>query len=106
MLAIDHTEVGAWVAAHWRFADLIVDSIRHHHEPMPREAAAGPTLCDLVHVADGIAHALDLARQSDEIVPPMVLESWTRLGLEPEEFLTVFSHTESAHAALCETLAI
>jgi putative nucleotidyltransferase with HDIG domain len=106
VLALDHCEIGAWVAEHWHFADVVVDSIRHHHEPPPRAAAAEPTLSDLIHVADGIAHALDLARQSDEMVPPMALESWTRLGLKPEAFLKVFAHTELAHAALCETLAI
>ncbi len=106
VLALDHCEVGAWVAAHWHFADVVVDAIGHHHEPPPRDAAAAPTLGDLIHVADGIAHALDLTREPDEMVPPMALGAWTRLGLQPEAFLTVFTHTELASAAFSETLAI
>jgi len=58
---------------HWHFADVVVDAIGHHHEPPPRDAAAAPTLGDLIHVADGIAHALDLTREPDEMVPPMAL---------------------------------
>ncbi len=58
LLGIDHTELGSWVCRHWRFTSDVTDAIAGHHHPPPSGAL---TLIDIVHVADAITHALDLA---------------------------------------------
>lgn len=76
LLGIDHTEVGQWMARHWRFAPQVVEAIGQHHEPPPSGAV---TLIDVVHGADAMAHALDIALHDAEAVPPVNGWSWQRL---------------------------
>ena len=55
-LGIDHAQVGARVAEHWRFPKPIVDAIADHHAPPV--AADALALVRIVHVADLLARAL------------------------------------------------
>jgi putative nucleotidyltransferase with HDIG domain len=103
VMGFDHTDVGALVAQHWHFAPPVVEAIRCHHEPPD---AAQPTLTDVVHVADNIAHALDLANAPDELVPPLSLAVWSRLDLTQAQCLRAFERTETELDELCEALAV
>ncbi len=110
-LGIDHCQVGAWIAAHWHFTEPVIDAIAWHHnpghrsiededsdgvvEPAPRRPDPA-SLADLVHNADGIAHALDLHPAGDDLVPPMQRASWDRLPLSTETFLRLFRRVEIA----------
>jgi len=103
VLDTDHAEIGALIAEHWRFAPQVVESIRAHHAP----PAQGPaSLVDVVHVADNIAHALDVSALPDEMVPPLSLGAWTRLGLGAEQHRQVFERTEHQLEDLCEALTV
>jgi hypothetical protein len=51
-------------------------------------------LATIVHVADAIAHALDLGREQDDLVPAVSPVAWTALGLNEECYLQVFRETE------------
>lgn len=68
VLGFDHAELGAALAERWRFPAEIVDAVANHHHPAGNAHA---TLVDVVHAADAIAHALDLAGEPDELVPPL-----------------------------------
>ena len=59
LLGIDHAQVGARVAEHWRFPKPIVDAILDHHAPPA--AADAFALVRIVHVADLLARALAAA---------------------------------------------
>ena len=53
LLDLDHTEVGAALAAHWKLPDEIVRAIQFHHQPeLGDELAAG------VALADRLAHRI------------------------------------------------
>ncbi len=53
LLDLDHAEVGAALAAHWKLPDEIVRAIQFHHQPeMADELAAG------VALADRLAHRI------------------------------------------------
>jgi putative nucleotidyltransferase with HDIG domain len=103
VLGTDHAELGALIAEHWRFAPAIVDAIRRHHAP-PDDG--GVSLLDIVHVADNIAHALDICGEPDELVPPLSLSAWTRLALSPEQYRQIFERTEWQLNDLCEALTV
>lgn len=105
VLGVGHAQIGAWIAAQWRFADAIGDAIRQHHAPAIAPASAGATLPDIVHTADGIVHALDLAGVEDDCVPRLQLASWERLGLASDSCLRLFRRTEMEFVALREALA-
>jgi len=103
VLGADHALIGARVAARWHFGAQVVDAIRLHHEP---PTAAGPTLIDIVHAADCMVHALDVAHDAYEMVPPLAVESWNRLALSPAQCLAVLRETEAELVELCALLAI
>jgi putative nucleotidyltransferase with HDIG domain len=91
-LGIDHAQVGGMVARHWRLAPAVAEAIALHHEPPP----GGSPLPDVVHLADNIAHALDLDSGSgDELVPPLAPGVWERLVPGADELQQLFAHIES-----------
>jgi putative nucleotidyltransferase with HDIG domain len=91
MLGVDHVAAGTALAEHWKFSETMHHAIAFHHEP---EAAGAGFLATIVHVADAIVHALDLARDENELVPPVSMVAWTALGLSQEAYLHVFRETE------------
>ena len=103
-LGLNHTEVGAWIAAHWHFADSVSDAIRWHHDPHSESANGPMTLADIVHTADGIVHALDLFGATDEKVPLLQLGAWQRLQIGPEVFPRLFERIVHSFEAMHATL--
>lgn len=79
VMGVTHAEAGAALAKHWNFAESIRDAVAFHHAP-PESAAA--TMADLTHVADILAHALDMARDPHTLVARIDAGAWTRLGLD------------------------
>ena len=59
-----------------------------------------------MHVADSIAHALDLSGVEDEAVPEVDLATWGRLDIKPAQYLRIFQHTEEGVASLCQALGL
>jgi HD-like signal output (HDOD) protein len=105
LLGTDHAAVGGLLAAHWRFAGPIVEAIAGHRAPpQPPTEAAGPSLADLVHVADNMAHALDLSRQPDDLVPPQAMPAWCRLALDDSRSNDVMRETRLQHDAVCAAI--
>jgi len=98
---VDHAEVGGVVAEHWHFAPDIVSAISCHHRP---PAARVKTLTDLVHVADNLAHGLDLSRKENEMVPPLAVDAWGRLALTDADCLEVFETVTEQHEVVCHAL--
>ncbi len=92
LLGIDHTELGEWVCRHWRFSSDVVEAIAGHHRPPP----AGPvSLIDVVHVADAITHALDIAGAATEAVPGVNPMAWARLNLHEDDLPALLASIES-----------
>ena len=102
LLGMDHTTVGGLMAEHWRFSPTVVKAIRQHHAPEGEGADA--SLYRLVHVADNIVHALDLAPTEGDAVPPLCTEAWLHMGLDAAPCRKLFEHTEHQTHAVCEAL--
>ena len=102
LLGLDHAQVGAMVAAHWRLAPVIVDAIAVHHELEP---GAANGLHDVLHVADNVTHALGLSMSAAEVVPPLSLEAWERVGLSPAEMQVLFAQVEARMQAFPTAVA-
>jgi putative nucleotidyltransferase with HDIG domain len=101
LLGVDHAAIGAALAAHWHFPPAVVEAIARHHAP-----SAAPGLADVVHVADAMAHALDLDAGEHERVPPLAEAAWRRLAPKPAQVLRAFERTETGVAALCQALGV
>lgn len=94
---VSHTDVGAWLARHWHFDPGICNAIAAHHEP----AETGELgLADVVHVADAIAHALDLCGEAREVVPDIRTSAWDKLRLDPQTLPEQLAQIEAEFEAL------
>ena len=92
LLGLDHAQVGAMIAGHWRLAPVVVEAIAGHHDLQPGIVDG---LHDVLHVADNVSYALGLSMSSEELVPPLSLDAWGRVGLTPAELRQLFARVES-----------
>jgi len=102
-LATDHAHIGAEVALSWHFGSEVVEAMRLHHDP---PATSAITLVDVVHAADNIAHALNVAKDPVDMVPPLNLAAWNRIGLTQTQWFAVFEVIEGDLDALCTALQV
>jgi len=91
VLGIDHVDAGVALASHWQFSDTLRQAIVRHHDP---DTPGAGLLAAIVHVADAIVHALDLAGDENELVPPLSTVAWEAMGLNEEAYLHLFRETE------------
>lgn len=101
VLGVPHTIVGGALAAHWKFPLLMQKAIESHHD---RAHGTMPSLAGLVHIADAIAHGLDLSGIDDDIVPPVSAETWNSLGLSQDIADGIFCETEAQFEEACQIL--
>jgi putative nucleotidyltransferase with HDIG domain len=91
VLGIDHVDAGVALADHWNFSDTMRQAIAYHHTP---DVHGAGFLATIVHVANAIVHALDLAGEDDELVPRVSSVAWDAMGLNEEAYLHLFRETE------------
>jgi HD-like signal output (HDOD) protein len=100
VLGVCHSQVGALIAAHWRFPEGVVLAIASHHSPHPTGDGGAASLADVAHVCDAIAHGLALGQDESESVPSISMGAWNRLALPPQACLAIFAEVETAVDAL------
>lgn len=86
IIGLDHGAVGGLLADTWRFPTSLRSAVAEHHSP---STATADSLADLTHLADGIAHALGLAKADSELVMPVDPTAWQRLGLDSEKIARI-----------------
>jgi len=94
----DHSLIGAWLAESWHLPTDIVAAIGGHHQP---DAALGVTLVPLVHVAEVLSNALDLAGRAENRVTHLSSAACEQLGLVwNDDIRALFGRIEarSSHA--------
>jgi len=94
VLGIDHGVVGGLIARHWRLAPVVCAAIELHHD-VPAEGSGGAGLLDVLHLADNITHSLDLSQIADDMVPPLSLAAWGRIGIRETELQQLFENVET-----------
>ena len=76
-----HTTVSEHLLRQWNFPQQLSDLINFHHEPLsapkPREAA-------IIHVADVLANAMDIAAGGMYVLPPLEEKAWDSLGISAD----------------------
>ena len=103
---LDHTQAGAALARHWKFPQVMQEAIAWHHEPQEHGALAG-----IVHGADALAHALDLAAHgsdgagTSEQVLLLCGSAWASLALTPAGRRRIFGGVAKDFEAACLELA-
>ncbi|MDB5918974.1 MAG: Histidine kinase [Massilia sp.] len=101
VLRLDHAVVGRALAEHWKFPAPIQRAIGNHHAPAPADLGDIPSV---VHVADAIVHALDLAGLPDERVPTIAQDAWDSLRIDSAGLRRVLVDTEAEFENACQIL--
>ena len=101
VLGVNHAIVGHALAQRWRFAPVIQDAIADHHAGGDTEAIS---LTDIIHIADAISHALDLAGVEDDLVPPILEDAWSQLDLGEREWQQIMHEVEDQFEEICQAL--
>lgn len=101
VLHTDHAALGGLIAEHWSFSPQLVKAITAHHFP-PDDGL--PSIDAVIHVADNIAHALDIGATSEDMVPQLNLMCWSALKLDEPTCRHVFEKLETQLDALCGAL--
>lgn len=105
ILGFDHAQAGEALTSRWRFPADIVRAVALHHAPEGRpENSAAASLADVVHVANILAHALDLAGAPLALVPPLRDAAWHRLGLDAAKLKAMLPGIEQEHESYCALL--
>jgi putative nucleotidyltransferase with HDIG domain len=105
VFGVDHAAVGSALAAHWKFPPAIQAAVaQHHQEPAPAALGMQLPLATLIHLANVLAHALDLAGREDEQAPPLSLAAWQALDLSAVACGKVFQDSEQLFHDMCQVL--
>jgi HD-like signal output (HDOD) protein len=78
-IGFSHCEIGRALADSWRLPQIFQEVIGYHH--LPEKAQQYPFETAVVHLADIIAHALQIGNSGEHFVPPLEKKSWERLNL-------------------------
>lgn len=105
-LGLSHAEIGAVLVRHWRFPAEVAQAVEHHHQPTAAADPAARSLAELIEVANAVAHALDLAEEPLEVVPPLDPALWLRLDLSDTAALALLAGVEQGVDDMCRALAL
>ena len=100
LLGFDHAQAGELLARRWRFPEAIAQAVARHHTPAEGQAR---TFADVIHLADVLAHALELGGDGLDRVYPIDAGVWRRLGLDGPALDTLLPEIGRAHAG-CDAL--
>ncbi len=83
VLGTDHAEVGAALLEYWKLPQVVIDSVRWHHNPnkYPHE---DKTVVDLVHLGEHVARICGTSSSTDGMNYSVCVESLDRLGVVPD----------------------
>lgn len=101
VLGFDHAAVGSALTLRWRFPPAISQAVAYHHQP---QDAATPTLADVVHTANALAHQLDRDATADSLAASIDAGIWQRLGLNEAFLLDLLAEIAPEHSNFCELL--
>ncbi|MFQ5450549.1 MAG: HDOD domain-containing protein [Nitrospinaceae bacterium] len=79
VLGLDHAEVGGALLKKWKLPSHLADAVRLHHQPS--EAPEESVEPAITHLADIIAHSLQLGSSGERYVPPLDSQAWEKIGL-------------------------
>lgn len=99
IFGLDHAAVGSALAAYWKFPAAMQAAVAQHHTP-----PASRSLPLTIHLANTVAHALDLSGQEDDLVPPLSLQLWQSAGLSDTVWFEIFRETEAGFHDMSQIL--
>ena len=103
VLGIDHAEIGAHLAKHWNLPIEICNAIEFHHQPPDTYAHRSP-MADLIHVADVLAHAMELGTADQ--VSALSDNAMLRLRLSLQQVATSLGKIEEEYTDYTQMMGL
>jgi HD-like signal output (HDOD) protein len=79
MLGFDHAAVAGKLMQAWQLPGMLQEAVAYHHKS--QHAPHYPVAASIVHVADFIAHGMELGSCGERFVPPLHPKAWELLDL-------------------------
>lgn len=98
----NHAQAGGRLADYWRLPRDIAEAIAAHHEPDRFDS----TLGEIVHLAEALAHGLDLGGSASSRVPAVSDRACARLGIRWRDLAPHFGEIEARYDGLRIALAL
>jgi HD-like signal output (HDOD) protein len=86
ILGFDHTQIGGMLLKKWKLPLMLEQAVGNHHQPSQSQYSLEATI---VYIADILINALRIGTSGERLVPPIIPEAWTELGLPIEIFTKV-----------------
>ena len=84
---LNHALIAGELFRLWKFPGALELAVRHHHQPLKAQSPLEP---GIIHLADILAHTLNLGHSGAWYVPPLEKEVWEMLNL-PVNILPVLA---------------
>lgn len=81
VLRYDHAMLGALAMERWNLPEVLVEVVRHHHDPLSAPDKVR-RLCCVTNMADILARALLMGNGGDARIPLLTLDVWKATGLD------------------------
>ena len=102
VMGFDHADVGEALLKEWKLPTSLREMVSTHHNPL--RAKHFPVESAAVHVADIIAHSMQLGNSGDHLVPPLEPKAWEVLDFSPAILTSVLDQTERQFGAAMELI--
>ncbi len=79
VLGFDHAAAVGKLMQSWQLPGMLQEAVTYHHKP--QLAPHYPVAASIVHVADFIAHGMELGSCGERFVPPLHPKAWELLEL-------------------------
>lgn len=103
VIGVDHTQIGVHLADQWNLPAEICEAIEYHHQS-PGSCAIHSPIADLAHVAEVLAHALELGTADQ--VPPLSDGAMLRLGLSLAQVAPLLDEIEAEYSDYAHMLGL
>jgi len=79
VLGFDHAAAAGQLMQSWQLPVMLQEAVAYHHKP--QQAPKYPVAASIVHLADFIAHGMELGSCGEKFVPPLQPKAWEMLEL-------------------------
>ena len=79
VLGFDHSDLGRMLAQTWNLPPSLEEVLAYHH--FPWEAKQYPVEASVIHIADYIAHGMQLGDSGEQYIPPLDERVWEHGGI-------------------------
>ena len=100
--SFDHADVGGALLKRWKIPPSVAEPVGSHHDC--RRASQYPREASILHVADIIAHALELGNSGEIFVPALDNAVWDRLQLSNYFLPTLVNQIDQTFAQTVSVL--